>query len=70
MSNSHFPAKVWHEVVTDTVHGNAIDYTTKIIGCSHQAVFDLMHKVLMAQQQLLEISGVCLGKVSEFDEDC
>lgn len=68
MSNSHFPAEVWREVINDTVHGNAIDYTAKRIGCSHQTVFDMRHKVLMALQQLPEISDVYLGKVSEFDE--
>ena len=68
MSNSHFPAEVWREVISDTVHGNAIDYTAKRIGCSHQAVFDMRHKILMALQQLPEISDVCLGEVSEFDE--
>ncbi len=47
---------------------NAIDYTAQRIGCSHQAVFDMRHKVLMSLQQLPEINGVCLGDVSEFDE--
>lgn len=68
MSNSHFPAEAWREVISDTVHGNAIDYTAQKLGCSHQAVFDMRHKVLMALQQLPEISDVCLGEVSEFDE--
>ena len=48
MSNSHFPAEVWREVIKDTVHGNALDYTAQRIGCSHQAVFDMRHKVLMS----------------------
>ena len=68
MSNSHFPAEVWHEVIRDTFQGNAIDYTAQRIGCSHQAVFDMRHKVLMSLQQLPEINNVCLGDVSEFDE--
>lgn len=68
MSNSHFPAEAWREAIHDTVHGNAIDITAKKIGCSHQAVFDMRHKVLMALQQLPEINGVCLVEVSEFDE--
>lgn len=68
MSNSHFPAAAWREVISDTVHGNAIDYTAQKLGCSHQAVFDMRHKVLMALQQLPETSGICLGEVSEFDE--
>jgi len=68
MSNSHFPAEAWREVISDTVRGNAIDYTAQKLGCSHQAVFDMRHKVLMALQQLPETSGMCLGEVSEFDE--
>lgn len=68
MSNSHFPPKVWREVIKDTIQGNALDYTAQRIGCSHQAVFDMRHKILMSLQQLPEISGVCLGGVSEFDE--
>lgn len=68
MSNSHFPAEAWREIISDTVHGNAIDYTAKRIGCSHQAVFDMRHKVLLALRQLPEINDICLGEVSEFDE--
>lgn len=68
MSNSHFPPEVWHMVIGDTLRGNAIDYTADKIGCSHQAVFDMRHKVLMSLQQLPEINEVCLGDVSEFDE--
>lgn len=68
MSNSHFPPDFWREVIRDTVNGNAIDYTAKRIGCSHQAVFDMRHKVLLSLQQLPETNGVRLGDVSEFDE--
>lgn len=68
MSNSHFPPEIWREVIKDTIHGNAIDYTVQITGCSHQAVFDMRHKILMSLQQLPAISSVCLGGVSEFDE--
>lgn len=68
MENSHFPTEVWREVIRDTVHGDAIDYTVKNTGCSHQAVFDMRHKILMSLQQLPEANQVCLGDVSEFDE--
>lgn len=40
----------------------------KKIGCSHQAVFDMRHKLLIALQQFPEIGNVRLGEVSEFDE--
>lgn len=68
MVNSHFPKRVWCEVIRDTVHGHSIDYTAHRIGCSHQAVFNMRHKVLMSLQQLPEVKGVCLAGVSEFDE--
>ena len=68
MSNSHFPAESWREVINDTANGNAIDYTAEKIGCSHQTVFNMRHKVLMSLQQLPESKEVCLGDVSEFDE--
>lgn len=41
MSNFHFTAEVWREVIKDTVRGNAINYAVQRIGCSHQAVFDM-----------------------------
>lgn len=68
MSNSHFPASVWKEVVKDTLHGNAIDYSAKRLGLYHQATFDMRHKILLALQELPEATDVCLGEVSEFDE--
>lgn len=52
MENSHFPKEVWHEVIRDTVRDDAIDYTALMLHCSHQAVFDMRHKILMALQQL------------------
>lgn len=68
MSNSHFPAEVWAEVIEDTLRGNAIDYTADRLGLYHQATFDMRHKILMALQQMPEIEGICLGEVSELDE--
>ncbi len=50
MSNSHFPEEIWRETIKDTVRGNALDYTAKKTGCSHQAVFDMRHKVFLALQ--------------------
>lgn len=68
IANSHFPAKVWKEVIKDTLHGNAIDYTAQRIGCSHQTAYDIRHRVLMSLLELPQINGVRLGEVSEFDE--
>ena len=68
MSNSHFPVSVWKEMITDTLYGNAIDYSAKRLGLYHQAAFDMRHKILLALQALPETADVCLGEVSEFDE--
>lgn len=68
MSNSHFPVSVWKEMISDTLHGNAIDYSAKRLGLYHQAAFDMRHKILLALQRLPEAADVCLGEVSEFDE--
>lgn len=68
MVNSHFPASVWKEMVNDTLHGYAIDYSAKRLNIYHQAAFDMRHKILLALQKLPEIADVCLGEVSEFDE--
>ena len=68
MSNSHFPASVWKEIATDTLHGNALDYSAKRLGLYHQAAFNMRHKLLLALQKLPEATDVCLGEVSEFDE--
>lgn len=68
MANSHFPAQIWREVIRDTVHGHSIDHTARNVRCSHQAVFNMRHKLLMALQQLPEVKDVRLCDVSEFDE--
>ena len=68
MANSHFPASIWKEMIADTLHGNAIDFSAKRLGLYHQAAFDMRHKILMALQELPETAEVCLGNVSEFDE--
>lgn len=68
MSNSHFPAEVWSEVIEDTLRGHAIDYTANRLGLYHQAVFNMRHKILMALSEIPEIKDVCLCEVSELDE--
>ena len=68
MANSHYQVSVWKEMITDTLHGNAIDYSAKRLGLYHQAAFDMRHKILLALQELPETADACLGEVSEFDE--
>lgn len=68
MSQSHSGIDVWTEVIQDTVHGNAIDYTAKRFGLNHQTVFTMRHKILIALQQLPEMKTILLGEVTELDE--
>ncbi len=68
MVHSHFSASVWKEMIADTLHGNAIDFSARRLGLYHQAAFNMRHKILMALQEIPETAKVCLGDVSEFDE--
>lgn len=45
MANSHFSTSVWKEMIADTLHGNAIDYSARRLDLYHQAAFDLRHKI-------------------------
>lgn len=68
MSMSHYPASVWKEVAADTLGGCSIDHTAERMELSHQCVFNMRHKLLLAMQDMLASSPVVLGKVSELDE--
>ena len=68
MSQSHFPADVWKESISDTIRGNALDYTAARLGINHQTAFHMRHKVLLALQQIPDVVNVILGEVSELDE--
>lgn len=68
MSHSHFGADIWTEVIRDTVCGDAINYTAKRLGLSHQTVFHMRHKLFLALQQLPERKSLLLGEVTELDE--
>lgn len=68
MSQSHFGEAVWREVISDTIHGNAIDHSAKKLGINHRTVFDMRHKVLLALQELPETEHIMLDGISELDE--
>ena len=68
MSMSHYPASVWKDVVTDTLGGHAIDFTAVRLGLSHQCVFNMRHKILLALQDIAGSDPAILGQVSELDE--
>lgn len=68
MSQSHSSEAVWKEVISDTIQGNALDYSAKKLGISHCTVFNMRHKILLALQELPETEQVLLDGVSELDE--
>lgn len=68
MSQSHFNENVWQEVISDTIRGNAIDYSVKKLHITHRTVFSMRHKILLALQELPETENILLNGVSELDE--
>ena len=68
MSMSHYPASVWKDVISDTIRGHAIDFTAARLGLSHQCVFNMRHKFLLALQDIAASDPTILGQVSELDE--
>lgn len=68
MSQSHFNEAVWQEVITDTVRGNAIDYSAEKLHINHCTVFNMRHKILIALQELPETVDILLDGISELDE--
>ena len=41
MSQSHSSEAVWQEVISDTIQGNALEYSVKKLGISHYTVFNM-----------------------------
>ena len=68
MSNSRHSAEIWEEVIQDTLDGDAIDYTASRLGLSHDCVFHMRHKVILALENLDKEEPVILNEVAELDE--
>lgn len=68
MADSHQPREVWEEVIQYTVSGSSIDYTAKKVGLTHDCVFNMRHKILIAIRDILAEEKICLSGVSELDE--
>ncbi len=68
MANSHQAREVWEAVVQDTAAGDAIDFSAGRLGLSHDCVFHMRHKILMALHDALEETEAPLGGVSGLDE--
>lgn len=65
MSHSRQDEETWRSVIADTAYGRSIDFTAQMLSLSHQCVFDMRHKILVALQ---DNSDVTLGGVTELDE--
>lgn len=68
MSGSHQPREIWEEVINDTLSGDAIDFTAKRLGMTHDCVFRMRHKILGSLARLDGKQGFTLSDVSELDE--
>lgn len=68
MCMSHYNKQTWQEVLEDTLAGNAMSFTEKRLGLSHQAVFHMRHKILIAMQDVMNDEPTMLGDVCELDE--
>lgn len=68
MSGSHQSRELWEEVISDTLRGNAIDYSAKRLGLSHDCVFHMRHKILLSLQEEAAGDPVILKNVAELDE--
>ncbi len=68
MSNSHYPKNVWDAAISYTLGGDSISFAADNLGMSHNAMFQMRHKILTALQETEEFRTVCLGDVAELDE--
>ena len=68
LANSHQPRAIWEAVIADTLSGDAIDFTAKRLGLTHDLVFRMRQKFLLALTDLQEEQCPCLQDVSEMDE--
>lgn len=68
MANSHQPREIWEGIIHYTFSGDSIDYAAKKTGLSHDCVFNIRHKILLAACDIQAEEKVCLSGVSELDE--
>lgn len=68
MCMSHYDESIWHAVMRDTLEGHSMSFTEKHLGLSHQAVFHMRHKILIAMQDVMAEEPTRLNEVCELDE--
>ena len=68
MSMSHQNTAVWDAMIEDTLNGNALSYSEKRLGISHQVAFNMRHKILLTLEDKCSATPTLLNEVSELDE--
>ena len=68
MSCSHYGIDVWESMLEHTLKGYSLPFSEKELGLSHQAAFNMRHKLLLAMQDNREENPCILSDVSELDE--
>jgi len=68
MSMSHYGRDIWEAMFLDTIDGNALSFSEEKLDISHQAAFNMRHKILLAMQDITANIPTMLNDVSEFDE--
>jgi transposase-like protein len=68
MHYSHNPESVWKQVIRDTIEGVSIDKTAEAPGLSHNNVFTMRHKILLAAEQERMLHPTTISGVCEADE--
>lgn len=68
MSESHQPAAIWKEVISDTLQGQSLDFTKDRLNLSHACAFDMRHKILLALEDISAAEPTILQDVAELDE--
>ena len=68
MSMSHQSTEVWNSMIEDTLNGNALSYSEKRLGISHQVAFNMRHKILLELEAHDAADPTLLDEVSELDE--
>jgi transposase-like protein len=68
MNKSHYGEAVWLQIIDDTIEGKSIDKTASELCLSHQTVFHMRHKILLAMDEMERRSPTMLGGVCECDD--
>jgi transposase-like protein len=68
LSGSHYSSDVWKTVLADTLMGVSLDDDLQHIRISHTSLFFMRHKIMLALEDLQEVSPAMVEEVVEADE--